>query len=84
MIKEKVKEMKKLAQEIAKDYKLSGIETGFLMVLIQQEINMSAGTTLGTHKALMNFKKRSKVRKAYNQFQRVRFGRVPWRSPEES
>ena len=85
MSKEKIKQMKKLAKEIAKNLSLNGVETELFMDLIQQEINMPANqTNLGINKALMGFKRRSKVRLAYNAFQKHRTGPVPWRSLKES
>ena len=85
MSKEKIKQMKKLAKEIAKNLSLNGVETELFMDLIQQEINMPANqTNLGINNVLMNFKKDSPVRRAYNEFQKYRTGSVPWRSLKES
>ena len=71
---------KKLISQLKKKFSLSGIETQLFQVLIQQEINLPGGTTLGTHKALMNFEKESPVRRAYEEFHQKNTGRVPWRA----
>jgi len=83
--KDRVKRMKKLAREIVKKFSLNGVEIELFMDLIKQEINMPANqTNRGINNALMNFKKRSPVRRAYNAFQKARTGKVSWRSPKES
>ena len=85
MSKDRVKRMKKLAREIVKKFSLNGVEIELFMDLIKQEINMPANqTNRGIHNALMNFKKDSPVRRAYNEFQKYRTGSVPWRSLKES
>lgn len=70
--------------QLEKKHSLTGLLKQIFRVLIQEELNLNAGTTLGTHKALMNFKKKSPIRQAYEEFQKDRTGKVPWRSPKES
>lgn len=76
--------MKTYLFQLEKKHSLTGLQKQIFRVLIQQELNLSAGTTLGTHKALMNFKKKSSIRQAYEEFQKDRIGKVPWRSPQKS
>jgi len=78
------KALKTLYHKLGREYSLNGIEKQILWVLIQSEINIPGGIALGTHNALMNFKKRSSIRRAYEEFHKNRIGRVSWRSPQES
>ena len=78
------KTLKALYHEIGKKHSLNGVEKQILWALVQPEINIPGGTTLGTHKALKNFKKRSSIRRAYEEFYRAKMGQVPLRSSNKS
>jgi len=76
--------VKKYLLELEKKHSLKGLEKGLFRVLIQQELNLATGTTLGTHKALKNFKKRSPIRRAYEEFYKDRTEEVLWKPPQKS
>lgn len=76
--------LKVLYHKLGKKHSLNGVEKQIFWALVQSEICVPTGTTLGTHIALKNFKKRSSIRRAYEEFHRTKRGQVPWRSPDES